>query len=45
MKLNVSESWLYHKAKKLPFTVRNGLRLSFSEQGIEEYIRTRQGKR
>jgi hypothetical protein len=42
-KLGRSEDWLYRNADKLPFTVRNpdGRGVQFSEQGIEEDIRTR----
>ncbi len=43
-KFGVSEDWLYRKASKLPFTVRLGSRLRFSERGIERYIRQRQGR-
>jgi predicted DNA-binding transcriptional regulator AlpA len=38
-KLQVSHSWLYRRSMKLPFAVRNGRKLAFSEKGIEEYIR------
>ena len=39
MKLKCSEDWLYKRAKRLPFTVRVGRNLRFSERGIEEAIR------
>jgi predicted DNA-binding transcriptional regulator AlpA len=43
-KLNVSPSWLYRRSAKLPFAVRNGRKLTFSEKGIEHYIREKMGK-
>lgn len=42
-KLAVTLDWLYRKHKRLPFTVRHGKLLRFSELGIEEYIRKRRG--
>ena len=42
-KLGASEDWLYRNAKKLPFTVRNGRQVRFSERGIDRWIRARQG--
>ncbi|MBI3782617.1 MAG: hypothetical protein HY270_04375 [Deltaproteobacteria bacterium] len=42
-RLGVSRDWLYHHARELPFTVRNGRLLRFSSRGIDGYIRTRQG--
>jgi predicted DNA-binding transcriptional regulator AlpA len=45
-RLGTSEDWLYRNAPKLPFTVRLAPRqLRFSSQGIERYLRTRQGRR
>lgn len=45
-RLGTSEDWLYRHAPKLPFTVRLAPRqLRFSSQGIERYLRTRQGRR
>ncbi len=38
-RLNCSQDWLYRRAKRLPFTVRVGRNLRFSERGIEEAIR------
>ena len=38
-KLDVSTDWLYERANELPFTVRLGGSVKFSEQGIEEHIR------
>lgn len=38
-RLSVSEDWLYHNAKKLPFTRRLGPRLlRFSEQGLMRWV-------
>lgn len=38
-RLNVSEDWLYHRWKKLPFAVKLSKKLlRFSAQGIDEYI-------
>lgn len=44
-KLSTSRDWLYRHAEKLPFTVRLGKRLLFSEQGIDGYIRRRMGRK
>jgi hypothetical protein len=38
-KLGQSPHWLYKHARALPFTVRNGRALRFSEAGIEMWIR------
>ncbi len=43
-RLGISRDWVYRHAEKLPFTVRLGSRLLFSAQGIERYIRQRQGR-
>ena len=42
--LGVSEDWLYRRAPRLPFTVRLGRVLRFSAEGLERYIRQRQGR-
>ncbi len=42
-KLGSSADYLYRHASTLPFTVRVGRRLRFSETGIERYIRQRTG--
>ncbi len=42
--LGLSRDYLYRHAKALPFTVRLGSRLRFSERGIERYIQKRQGR-
>jgi predicted DNA-binding transcriptional regulator AlpA len=38
-RLGRSESYLYREAHRLPFTVRSGRAVGFSERGIEEWIR------
>jgi hypothetical protein len=38
--LKVSENYLYHKAKSLPFAKHVGKRLLFSRSGIERYMKT-----
>jgi excisionase family DNA binding protein len=43
-KLGCSKDSIYRSAATLPFTVREGRRLRFSEQGIESYIRQRTGR-
>jgi predicted DNA-binding transcriptional regulator AlpA len=42
-KLGVTTDWLYRHHKDLPFTVRHGRPLRFSELGIEQYIWKRRG--
>jgi predicted DNA-binding transcriptional regulator AlpA len=42
-KLGRSADWLYRHGSEVPFVVRDGRLLRFSEQGIEEYIRRRMG--
>jgi predicted DNA-binding transcriptional regulator AlpA len=42
-KLGRKKDWLYRHHKELPFTVRHGKALHFSELGIEEYIRKPRG--
>ena len=42
-KLCRSTDWLYRHGGELPFVVRDGRLLRFSEHGIEEYIRKRMG--
>jgi len=41
-KLGQSAEWLYKHASTMPFTVRNGRALRFSEVGIEAWIRRHQ---
>jgi excisionase family DNA binding protein len=36
--LNVSEEWIYHHAKKLPFVRKLGGMLRFSNNGLQRYI-------
>jgi len=43
-KLGASKDYLYRHASKLPFTVRLGRQLRFSEAGMERYIRQRMGR-
>ncbi len=43
-KLGTSRDWLYRHARSLPFTVRIGRTLGFSELGIERYLRHRAGR-
>ncbi len=43
-RLGMSVHWLYHNAKTLPFTVRQGRALRFSASGIEKYIAARRGR-
>lgn len=43
-RLQMSEDYLYRHADDLPFTVRKGRMLRFSEPGIEKWIRNRSGK-
>jgi predicted DNA-binding transcriptional regulator AlpA len=43
VKLGVKPDWLYRHHRSLPFTVRHGRLLRFSELGIDDYIRRRLG--
>lgn len=43
-KLNCSEAWLYREAERLPFTVRVGRKLLFSEAKMESWINARAGR-
>lgn len=43
-KLGASRDYLYRHSSKLPFTVRMGRKVLFSEAGIEGYIRQRMGR-
>jgi excisionase family DNA binding protein len=36
--LNVTEEWVYHNAKKLPFVRKVGGMLRFSANGLQRYI-------
>lgn len=42
-RLNVSRSWLYRRSKRLPFVVRTGRKVGFSERGLQEFIRKKTG--
>jgi predicted DNA-binding transcriptional regulator AlpA len=42
-KLGYKPDWIYRHHPELPFRVRHGKLLRFSELGIEEYIRKRSG--
>jgi predicted DNA-binding transcriptional regulator AlpA len=39
--LSKTPDWLYRRAQTLPFTVREGRLVRFSQQGIQKYIRQR----
>ncbi|HEY6293324.1 MAG TPA: helix-turn-helix domain-containing protein [Terriglobia bacterium] len=43
-KLRSSKDWLYRHAATLPFTIRRGRSLRFSDQGIEKWIAQRAGR-
>ncbi len=43
VKLGVKPDWLYRHHKNLPFTVRHGRLLRFSELAMDDYIRRRLG--
>ena len=43
-KLSVSRDWLYRHSASLPFAIRIGRGLGFSEVGIERYLRQRTGR-
>jgi len=43
-KLSVSADYLYRQARRLPFTVRIGKLVRFSEAGLDAWIRKRAGK-
>ena len=42
--LHTSTDYLYRHSSRLPFTVRMGRKVLFSEAGIERYIRQRMGR-
>ena len=44
VKLGYSVDYLYRHADEYPFTIRDGRKLRFSEQGIEKSIRQRAGR-
>lgn len=43
-RLATSRDWIYRHAAQLPFTVRNGRQLRFSERGLTRYIQQRRGR-
>jgi excisionase family DNA binding protein len=43
-RLGVSVDWVYRQAARLPFTVRLGRSLRFSSEGLDRYVRQRQGR-
>ena len=43
-RLGCSADWLYRHSGDLPFVVRVGRSLRFSESGIEKWIRSRSGR-
>jgi predicted DNA-binding transcriptional regulator AlpA len=40
-KLGTSTDWVYRRSRSLPFVIRLGRKVVFSEAGIEKYIRQR----
>ena len=43
-KLGMSEDYLYRNGSKLPFVVRIGRQVRYSEAGIEKFIKQRSGR-
>jgi excisionase family DNA binding protein len=43
-RLGMKKTWLWTHADRLPFAVRIGRKIRFSERGIEEFIKTQKGK-
>lgn len=43
-KIGTAPDWLYRRSRTLPFTVRIGRKVLFSEAGIEKFIRQRMGR-
>src|SRR5438093_9112196 len=43
-KLGVTPDWLYRRSKRLPFAVRLGRALKFSQNGLDRWIRSKAGK-
>ena len=43
-KLGVAPDWLYRRSPRLPFTVKLGRALRFSQSGIDRWIRSKSGK-
>jgi excisionase family DNA binding protein len=40
----ISQDWLYRHSRNLPFAVRVGRFLRFSESGLERWVRSRTGR-
>ena len=43
-RLGVSTDWLFRRSRTLPFVVRLGRHLRFSNRGIDRYLRHRTGR-
>src|SRR5256714_5131385 len=43
-RLGVSTDWLFRRSRTLPFVVRLGRHLKFSNRGIDRYLRNRTGR-
>ena len=43
-RLGVSTDWLFRRSRTLPFVVRLGRHLRFSNRGIDRYLRNRTGR-
>lgn len=43
-RLGVSTDWLFRRSRTLPFVVRLGRHLWFSNRGIDRYLRSRTGR-
>src|SRR5437867_2943362 len=43
-RLGVSKDWLFRRSRTLPFVVRLGRHLRFSNRGIDRYLRHRTGR-
>ena len=43
-RLGVSKDWLFRRSRMLPFVVRLGRHLRFSNRGIDRYLRNRTGR-
>jgi excisionase family DNA binding protein len=44
VRLGVSTDWLFRRSRTLPFVVRLGRHLRFSNRGIDRYLRNRTGR-
>jgi len=43
-KTKMQRDWFYHRSKTLPFAVRLGRSVRFSEMGLDKWIRSRSGR-